>query len=81
MDNDLNQQIQAFALHLIESEAEVRPRKNKRSLVEHEKFLLSIGWLFRKLIAVNAAHKGEYTRISRDRNRYKADRYVPEGAS
>jgi len=48
--NDLNQQIQAFALHLIEREAEVRPRKNKRSPVEHEKFLLSTGWLCKKFL-------------------------------
>jgi hypothetical protein len=81
MPRDLNQQIQAFTLHLIESEAEVRPRKNKRSPVEHEKFLLSTGWLYRKLLAVHAAHKGASTRISRDKNRYKAGRYVPEGVT
>ena len=81
MPSDLNQQIQAFTLHLIEREAEVRPRKNKRSLVEHEKFLLSTGWLCRKLLAVHAAHKGASTRISRDKNRYKAGRYVPKGVT
>ena len=79
MTSDLNQQIQIFTLHLVEREAEVRPRKNKRSESEHEKFLLSTGWLCRKLIAVHAAHKGASTRISRDKNRYKAGRYVPEG--
>jgi len=56
MASDLNQQIQAFALHLIEREAEVRPRKNKRSSIEHEKFLLSTAWLCKKLLAVHAAH-------------------------
>ena len=81
MPRDLNQQIQAFTLHLIESEAEVRPRKNKRSPVEHEKFLLSTGWLCRKLLAVHTAHKGASTRISRDKNRYKAGRYAPEGVT
>jgi len=81
MTSDLNQQIQAFSLHLIEREAEVRPRKNKRSLVEHEKFLLSTGWLCRKLLAVHTAHKGASSRISRDKNRYKAGRYVPEGVT
>ena len=81
MTNKLNQQIQTFAQHLIECEAEVRPRKNKRSPVEHEKFLLSTGWLYRKLLAVHAAHKGASTRISRDKNRYKAGRYVPEGVT
>ena len=81
MTSDLNQQIQTFALHLIEREANVRPRKNKRSPVEHEKFLLSTGWLCRKLLAVHAAHKGASTRISRDKNRYKAGRYVPEGVT
>ena len=45
MTGGLNQQIQTFAMHLIERESEVCPRKNKRSLVEHEKFLLSTGWL------------------------------------
>ena len=78
MDNDLSQQIQTFALHLIEREAHLRPRKNKRSASEHEKFLLSTGWLCRKLLAVHAAHKGASTRISRDKNRYKAGRYVAE---
>ena len=70
--SDLNEQIQAFALHLIKREAEARPRNNKRSVNEHEKFLLSTGWLCRKLLAVHAAHKGASTRISRDKNRYKA---------
>jgi len=81
MPSDLSQQIQTFALHLIEREAEVRPRKNKRSESEHEKFLLSTGWLCRKLLAVHTAHKGASTRISRDKNRYKAGRYVPEGVT
>ena len=78
MTIELIQQIQTFAMHLIEREAEVRPRKNKRSESEHEKFLLSTGWLCRKLLAVHAAHKGASTRISRDKNRYKAGRYVLE---
>ena len=81
MTSDLNQQIQAFALHLIDRETAVRPRKNKRSISEHEKFLLSTGWLCRKLLAVHAAHKGASTRISRDKNRYKAGRYVAEGVT
>ena len=79
--NKLNQQIQTFALNLIEREAEVHPRKNKRSEGEHEKFLLSTGWLCKKLLAVHAAHKGASTRISRDKNRYKAGRYVSEGVT
>ena len=79
MNGHLDSQIQTFALHLIEREAEVRPRKNKRSPVEHEKFLLSTGWLCKKLLAVHTAHMGSSTRISRDKNRYKAGRYVPEG--
>ena len=78
---DLNQQIQTFTLHLIEREAEVRPCKNKRSPVEHEKYLLSTGWLCRKLLAVYAAHKGASNRIPRDKHRYKAGRYVPEGVT
>ncbi len=81
MNGYLDSQIHAFAIHLIEREAEVRPRKNNRSPVEHEKFLLSTGWLCKKLLAVHAAHKGASTRISRDKNRYKAGRYVPEGVS
>ena len=81
MPSDLNQQIQTFALHLIQREAEVRPRKNKRSESEHEKFLLSTGWLCRKLLAVHTAHKGASTRISRDKNRYKSGRVVPEGVT
>ena len=39
--NDINEQIDAFAMHLIEREAEVCPRGNKRSNSEHEKFVLS----------------------------------------
>jgi len=34
-----------------------------------------------KLLAVNAAHEGASTRISRDKNRYKAGRYVPRGVT
>ena len=81
MTSFLKNQIQAFAFHLIEREAEVRPRKNKRSQDEYEKFLLSTGWLCRKLLSVNAAHEGASTRISRDKNRYKAGRYVPRGVT
>ena len=81
MTSFLKNQIQAFAFHLIEREAEVRPRKNKRSQDEYEKFLLSTGWLCRKLLSVNAAHEDASTRISRDKNRYKAGRYVLRGVT
>ena len=77
----LDEQINAFALHLIEQEAEVRPRSNKRSANEHEKFVLSTRWLCRKLLLAHAAHKGSSIRISRDKNRYTQGRYVPEGIS
>ena len=73
--------MQAFALHLIEREANVRPRRNKRSVSEHEKFLLSTEWLCKKLLAAHASHKGASVRISRDKNRYKAGRYVPKGVT
>ena len=39
------------------------------------------GWLCKKLLAVHATHKGASTRISKDKNRYKAGRYVPEGVT
>ena len=65
----LSDQITSFALHLIEREAEVSPRKNKRSESEHEKFLLSTEWLCKKLLAAYASHKGASVRISRDKNR------------
>ena len=81
MTSFLKNQIQAFAFHLIEREAEVRPRKNKRSQDEYEKFLLSTGWLCMKLLSVNAAHEDASTRISRDKNRYKAGRYVLRGVT
>ncbi len=80
MEN-LYKQITLFAHHLIEREVEVRPRKNKRSKSEHEKFLLSVGWLCKKLLAAHASHKGASVRISRDKNRYKAGRYVPKGVT
>ena len=80
MEN-LDNQIQAFAYYLIESETEVKPRKNKRSVSEHEKFLLSAEWLCKKLLAAHASHKGASVRISRDKNRYKAGRYVPKGVT
>jgi len=79
--HNLSEQIHTFGHNLIEREAEVRPRKNKRSQDEYEKFLLSTGWLCRKLLSVNAAHKDASTRISRDKNRYKAGRYVPRGVT
>jgi len=77
----LNEQIHAFSLHLIDQEAEVRPRKNKRSADEHKKFLLSVGWLCRKLLLTHTASDKSSTRISRDKNRYKAGRYVPDGVT
>jgi hypothetical protein len=39
----LDEQINAFALHFIEQEAEVLTHSNKCSAKEHEKFLLSTG--------------------------------------
>jgi hypothetical protein len=77
----LDEQINEFAMHLIKREAEVRPRSNKRSIKEHEKFLLSTRWLCRKLLLAHAVHKGSSIRISRDKNRYTQGRYVPEGIS
>ena len=77
----LDKQIDEFAMHLIMREAEVRPRSNKRSAIEHEKFVLSTRWLCRKLLLAHAAHKGSSIRISRDKNRYTQGRYVPEGIS
>ena len=79
--DSLKSQIKMFASHLIKREAEVRPRKNKRSVSEHEKFLLSTEWLCKKLLAAHASHKGASVRISRDKNRYKAGRYVPKGVT
>ena len=77
----LDEQIHHFALCLIDQEAKVCPRKNKRSANEHEKFLLSVGWLCRKLLLSHSASNRASTRISRDKNRYKAGRYVPEGVT
>ena len=54
MEN-LYKQITLFAHHLIEREAVFSPRKNKRSVSEHEKFLLSTEWLFKKLLAAHAS--------------------------
>nr|BDD47224.1 hypothetical protein 9 [bacterium] len=79
--NDINEQIDAFAMHLIEREAEVCPRGNKRSNSEHNKFVLSTRWLCKKLLLAHAAHEVASTRISRDKNRYTQGRYVPEGIS
>jgi len=79
--NDINEQIDAFAMHLIEREAEVCPRGKKRSNSEHEKFVLSTRWLCKKLLLAYGAHKGASTRIARDKNRYTQGRYVPEGIS
>jgi hypothetical protein len=77
----LDEQINAFALHLIEQEAEVPTRSNKCSIKEHEKFLQSRGWLFRKLLLVHAALKGSSIRILSDKNRYTQGRYVQKGIS
>lgn len=77
----LEKQLHSFANHLIEREAEIRSRKNKRSVSEHEKFLLSTRWLCKKLLLADASYKSASIRISRDKNRYKAGRYVPEGIS
>ena len=80
MEN-LYKQITLFAHHLIEREVELRPRKNKRSKSEQEKFLLSTEWLCKKLLAAHASYEGASVRISRDKNRYKAGRYVPKGVT
>ena len=77
----VDRQITMFAHHLIDREVEVRPRKNKRSKSEYDKFLLSVEWLCKKLLAAHASHKGASVRISRDKNRYKAGRYVPKGVT
>ena len=54
--DSLKSQITTFALHLMECEAEVRIRKNKRSANEHEKFLMNAAWLCKKLLATHASH-------------------------
>ena len=74
-------QMQGFALHLMEREAEVRPRKNRRSQKEYEKFLMSTEWLCKKMLLACSAHKDASVRISRDANRYKAGRYLLRGIS
>ena len=79
--NNINEQIDAFAMYLIEREAEICPRGNKRSNSEHEKFVLSTRWLCKKLLLAHAAHEGASTRIARDKNRYTQGRYIPEGIS
>ena len=78
---DLDIQINAFAELLIEKEKHVRPRGNKRSDIEYEKFVLSTAWLCKKLLLINSAHKDASIHISRDKNRYKSGRYVPKGIS
>ena len=80
-NKSLSDQITSFALYLIESEAEVCPRKNKRSKTQYENFLLSVEWLCKKLLAAHASFKNASVRISRDKNRYKAGRYVSKGLS
>ena len=76
---DIDQRALDLAKHLLDIETKSKIRKNKRSPSDIDKFIKSTQWLSKRILSNYAASKKAQTRLSRDKNRYKANRYNVDG--
>ena len=81
MDDQLEKQCDDLATHLLQLEQKSGLRKQRRANSSLIKFKLSTVWLCKRLLAAHAASANAGMRISRDKNRYRKSRYLPEGIS
>lgn len=81
MTEQLEKRIVELAEYLLKLEQTAGFIKQRRSKESERKFHLSTAWLCKRLLTHHAASPSSGMRISRDKNRYKKSRYVPEGIS
>ena len=78
---DVDKRALDLANHLLEIETKSKTRKNKRSPSDVEKFIKSTQWLSKRILSNYAASKNAQTRLSRDKNRYKANSHIIDGVT
>ena len=76
---DIDQRASDLANHLLDVETKSQTRSNKRSSSDIDKFIKSTQWLSKRILSNYAASKKAQTRLSRDKNRYKANSYNVDG--
>ena len=81
MTEQLEKRIVELAEYLLKLEQTAGFIKQRRSKESERKFHLSTAWLCKRLLTHHAASPSSGMRISRDKNRYKKSRNVPEGIS
>ena len=62
-------------------ETKSKTRSNKRSPSDIDKFIKSTQWLSKRILSNYAASKNAQTRLSRDKNRYKANTHNVDGVT
>ncbi|NBT42073.1 MAG: hypothetical protein EBT20_16670, partial [Alphaproteobacteria bacterium] len=81
MKEHLEKRCDDLATYLLKLEQRRGLKKQKRAKSSVKKFRLSTAWLCKRLLAAQAASNNAGMRISKDKNRYKKSRYLPEGIS
>ena len=81
MTEQLGKRMVELAEYLLKLEQTAGFIKQRRSNESERKFHLSTAWLCKRLLTQHAASPSSGIRISKDKNRYKKSRYVPEGIS
>lgn len=76
---DIDKRATDLAFHLLDVETKTKVRKNKRSPSDIDKFIKSTQWLSKRILSNYAASKKSQTRLSRDKNRYKANSHNIDG--
>ena len=76
---DIDQRASDLAKHLLDIETKSKTRGNKRSPSDIDKFIKSTQWLSKRILSNYAASKKAQTRLSRDKNRYKANSHNVDG--
>ena len=76
---DIDKRATDLALHLLDVETKTKVRKNKRSPSDIVKFIKSTQWLSKRILSNYVASKKSQTRLSRDKNRYKANSHNIDG--
>ena len=81
MIRDINQRALDLAKHLLDIETKSKNRSNKRSISDIDKFIKSTQWLSKRILSNLVASKNTRTRLSRDKNRYKAYSHNVDGVT
>ena len=78
---DIDKRALDLANHLLDIETKSKTRSNKRSPSDIDKFIKSTQWLSKRILSNYAASKNAQTRLSRDKNRYKANTHNVDGVT